>query len=152
MPSPELIRIRNSRAIDGTFPAIRAFLLRAFSIHTLCPDVDAALDELCDTIHEDGVGLFMVRDRGEWKAMALCQWGSSKFNPVCTVAHFYNEGTKATRDVTIQACIDYACEGGFSSLLGVDVNHQPRAFARLFRAAGPVTYVGAIYQFDLEHR
>jgi hypothetical protein len=147
----EVIRIRNGDALTA-FPAVRAILRRGLSIHTLCPDIEAALAELAETVHEDGVGLFMARDQGYWNAWALCQWGRSRFNPVCTVAHFYSEGTKAAREGTIQACIDYALEGGYTRLLGVDVNHKPRGFARLFRAAGPTHYVGEIYEFDLSRR
>ena len=149
--TPEVIRIRNGEAIS-LFPAVQAILRRGLNIRTLCPNIDDALIELAETVHEDGVGLFLARDRGYWNAWALCQWGRSRLNPVCTVAHFYSEGTKAARDATIQACIAYAIEGGYSRILGVDANHKPRGFARLFRAAGPAHYVGEIFEFDLSRR
>jgi hypothetical protein len=146
MSDATLLRISNPRAF--LVPDIQSFILKSLATSPIMPDAEAALLELVSYVELKLMGLFLVREDGKYTGMVLVENNPSALSPGCTVLHFYNEGGAAARKALIQAAIDFAKSGGFTKIRGIDINQRPGAFARLFRAAGPVKAIGGFYEFQ----
>jgi hypothetical protein len=146
MSDATLLRISNPRAF--LIPEIQGFILKSLATSPIMPDAEAALLELVNYIQLQIMGLFLVREGGKYTGLVIAENNPSALSPGCTVLHFYNEGSANTRKALIQAVIDFAEAGGFTKIRGIDINQRPEAFARLFRAAGPVKAIGGFYEFQ----
>mgnify|MGYP001117232690 CR=1 FL=1 len=146
-PSVEVIRVRNPAAIN--MGPIREVLEAGFSNLPLIEDIESVIQEIASFVHHEGVGLFMVHNDSRWEGFALCQWGFSALSPYCSVLHFYNRGGEEHREALRGAVVDYAREGGYTTIVGMDINGKPRAFQRLFGRGYTADFRGEVYAFNI---
>lgn len=146
MIEPVLFRVTSPRAF--MLADLHQFVLKALSTSPIIADPQAAVLELVEYIDQPAIGLFLVRDGVKFTGLALCENNFSALSPGTHVLHFYNEKDTASRKLLIQAVIAFSRAGGLNKIRGFDINNQPEAFARLFRAAGPARELARIYEFE----
>ncbi len=70
---------------------------------------------------------------------------------VPTVYHFYSVGSSETRNMMIDAVVDWVKENGYNKVLASNFTKRPDClWKRLFRRAGKLEKVGSIYTFELK--
>jgi hypothetical protein len=127
---------------------LSAFVARALATSSIIPDAHAAIMELVDYIDQPAIGLLLTRKADKFTGLALCENNTSALSPGCHVLHFYSAGDAESRKLLIQGVMAFAQAGGMKKIRGFDINNQPEAFARLFRAAGPARELARIYEFE----
>ena len=144
-----LLHILNPRVF--LMPNFQQFMMKALSTSVFVFALDALL-ELSTSILSPHIGLFVVvDDEGQFIAMALIGNSTTALAPGCAVLHFYNKGgTRESRKLLTDAIVQFAKAHGQTKIRGIDTNHKPLAFVKLFEAAlGPATAKGQAYEFDI---
>lgn len=144
---PKLIRVQNPRAF--LVPEFNTFIAKALGTSPFIGDPQQAIFELVNHIEKPQLALYIVIEGIELTAMALAECSGSTFSPGCLVRHFYNEGSNEARKLLIDSIVEFTQNSGASRIFGVDINQKPRAFGKLFSAAGPATAKGTFFEFDL---
>lgn len=144
---PKLIRVQNPRAF--LVPEFNAFIAEALSTSPFIGDPQQAIFELVNYVENPRMALYIAIEGIEITGMVLAQCSGSTFSPGCRALHFYNGGSAETRKLLISGLADFARSYGETSIWGVDTNKKPRGFGKLFRALGPSTRRGEVFEFDL---
>lgn len=147
MTDTTLLRIQNPRAF--LMPDLNAFVMKALSSSPLIEDADLALVELVDYVAYPQAGLYLVREGNQYVALALIEHTGSALTSGCTVLHFYNRGSHEARKALIDAIAGFARDRGTVKIWGIDINLRPKGFVKLFKALGPATARGHLYELDL---
>ncbi|MFW6028240.1 MAG: hypothetical protein ACOC9Q_01805 [bacterium] len=147
--SVEVVRVRNAAAFD--MKAIANLIRRSLASDSLVRNVNDAMDELQRFIDRDNLGLFIAREGRAWSGLLIASWSRSALSPGCTILHLHNEGGRETLDALVEQAIEYARDGGYDRVIGMDTNDRPRGFKRLFgRKFKNVQLSGEVHVFELE--
>lgn len=142
----KVLRVMNPRAL--AVPPLSDLLDQA--LEGVQISGEGARDEIIRRVGSPGFGVFVGRQGGAFKALAIATWSSSALAPVCSVYQFYNKGRKALREALVAALVAFAREGGYDRVLTIDTNRKGRAFSKVFSTGGQVTEVGQAYLIDIE--
>lgn len=146
MKEIELLYIKNPNAID--LDEIKPFIERAFTGVKLTPNPISRLAEAIPLPHTT---LILMREDGEYKGLAWLAHPQREDDVSTTVLHFYCERVgQIARERLIKAVVQSAKENGASKLFAWDLHRKPRAFAKIFKSAGPVEEVIRAYEFNLD--
>ncbi len=144
----KLLHIMNPQAF--LLPDLQQFMMKALSTAAFLSALDALL-ELSSAVLNPNIGLFIVMDEDRYVGMALAGNSTTALAPGCAVLHIYNKGgTRESLKLLTGALIEFAQAHGNTSIRGIDTNHKPRAFVKLFEEAlGPSTAKGQAFEFDI---
>lgn len=144
----KLLHILNPRTF--LLPDFQEFMLKALSTSPFIFALDSYV-WLAKQVLNPNIGLFVtVDERGRYHGMVIVGNSTIPLSPGCMALHFYNEGADAqSRKLLIQVAVQFAKAHGCDKIRGSDTNGKPKAFARLFKEAGPVTPRGQIFEFDI---
>jgi hypothetical protein len=140
----DIIRVRNEKALE--LDDIATFMDAVFE-SARDPRAQRRMKEF---LPDDRHAIYLARLDNEWKGFAWVAQPEDDEDDIATVLHFYCKGGKFVRDSLVENVVKFAREGGATRLLAWDLNKKPRAFARLFKAAGPVREIIRAYEFDLK--
>lgn len=144
----EILRIRNGLAFN--LPSLDAMMRRALASDPLIVNVNDAMKEIRGQLGDENFALFVAQENGTWAGALLAGYGRSAFNRGCVVLHVHNEGSREALNAMVEALVEYARDGGYDRIIGMDMNAKPRGFKRLFgRFAKRSQLTGEIHVFHV---
>lgn len=144
----QVLRIRNELAFN--LPSLDSIMRRALASDPLIVNVNEAMDEVRSRLGDERFALFVAQEDGAWTGVLLAGHGRSAFSRGCVVLHVHNEGTRQSLDAMLEALVEYARDGGYDRIIGMDMNAKPRGFKRLFgRFSKRSRLTGEIHVFEV---
>ncbi len=144
----ELFRLRTTQAFVGD--EMIALFDKAFASE-LPSDGNSVMGELFDIVEEDFVLIGVAREDDVLVGLTIVFLPADELFKVPTVYHFYSVGSSKTRNMMIDAVVDWVRENGYNKFLASNFTKRPDClWKRLFRRAGKLEKVGSIYMFELK--
>lgn len=140
----EVLRLRNPAALE--IPELVELFDAAFANVTN----RTAKKIMKESVADEDTGIFLARIGTEWKGMAWVRNSTRADDKSALVLHFFcRKAGRGVREALVKAVVDFAKEGGMTTLTAWDMNRKARAFQRIFKSAGPSKEIIRAYEFDL---